>query len=475
MQVYLIHTKTMKVCLLMFYDDAIKNYGDINYAINKKYCEKYNIDIIVSHTNKYFRRHSAWARLPLILENIEHYDYLIWIDADALLYNDATNIIDIIKENIDYNFIFSNDIGNNNINTGIFIVKKSQYSIDFLHKWAYDNDLYVNNPYPGWWDQGVLIDMFNQNILDIKNNSVSFEYGILQHFYENELSGFSKKPLAFHLAGRSNEVRFNTFKKYFDSQRVVADDRGNYLFDIVIPVGPEDREIVTKQIEFTKKNIIGYRNIYLICYDPTITLDGCITINENIFPFTIDTVAKFHGKLSRNGWYLQQLLKLYAGIVIPNILDKYLVIDSDTFFLKPTTFIENGKCLYNYGTIYHKPYYDHMLALANIQDVTGIKSGICHHMMFETKYVKELIQLVETVHNDLFYNVFIKLATEINGSGASEYEIYFNYIFKNHSDQVTIRKLEWTDVKVFNITINTDCSVVPYVYLSYHWHMRESA
>jgi hypothetical protein len=191
---------------------VIKNYGDINYAINKKYCEKYNIDIIVSHTNKYFRRHSAWARLPLILDNIEKYDYLIWIDADALLYNNATNIIDIIKENIDYNFIFSNDVGNNNINTGIFIVKNSQYSIDFLHKWAYDNDLYVNNSYPGWWDQGVLIDMFNQNILDIKNNSVSLEYGILQHFYENELSGFSKKPLVFHLAGRSNEVRLHTFK-----------------------------------------------------------------------------------------------------------------------------------------------------------------------------------------------------------------------------------------------------------------------
>jgi len=464
----LIHTDKMKVCLLMFYDDVIKNYGDINYAINKKYCEKYNIDIIVSHTNKYFRRHSAWARLPLILDNIEKYDYLIWIDADALLYNDATNIIDIIKENIDYNFIFSNDIGNNNINTGIFIVKNTQYSIDFLHKWAYDNDLYVNNSYPGWWDQGVLIDMFNQNILDIKNNSVSLEYGILQHFYENELSGFSKKPLVFHLAGRSNEVRLHTFKKYFNTYF-------NPLFDIVIPVGPEDREIVTKQIEFTKKNIIGYRNIYLICYDPTITLEGCITINENIFPFTVDTVAKFHGKLSRNGWYLQQLLKLYAGIAIPNILDKYLVIDSDTFFLKPTTFIENGKCLYNFGTIYHKPYYDHMLALANIPDVTGLKSGICHHMMFETKYVKELIELVETTHHDLFYNVFIKLATEINGSGASEYEIYFNYILKNHGDQVMIRELEWRDVKVFNITINTDCSVVPYVYLSYHWHMRELA
>ena len=35
-------------------------------------------------------------------------------------------------------------------------------------------------------------------------------------------------------------------------------------FDIVIPVGPNDKSIIEQQIKYTKKNIIGYRNIYLI-------------------------------------------------------------------------------------------------------------------------------------------------------------------------------------------------------------------
>lgn len=244
-------------------------------------------------------------------------------------------------------------------------------------------------------------------------------------------------------------------------------------FDIVIPVGPNDISVIEDQIKYTRANVIGYRHIYLVSYDPSIQFDGCITIDENIFPFNLNTVAEKHSPQKRNGWYLQQLLKLYAGLVIPDIMTKYLVIDSDTFFLKPTTFVENGRCLYNYGTEIHPPYFQHMERLHPSFKKMVEQSGICHHMMFETKYVKELIELVETMHHDLFYNVFIKLATEINGSGASEYEIYFNYILKNHGDQVMIRQLEWTDVKVFNITINTDCSVVPYVYLSYHWHMRE--
>ena len=119
-----------------------------------------------------------------------------------------------------------------------------------------------------------------------------------------------------------------------------------YKFDIVIPVGPKDIDIINNQIKYTKKNIIDYRNIYLISCDDTLNIDGCITINEDIFPFNIETVVKFHGKNQKNKWYFQQLLKLYASYVIPGIMNTYLVIDSDTFFLKPTTFIQNNKCLY---------------------------------------------------------------------------------------------------------------------------------
>jgi hypothetical protein len=60
-------------------------------------------------------------------------------------------------------------------------------------------------------------------------------------------------------------------------------------------------------------------------------------------------------------------------------------------------------------------------------------------MIFETKYVDELITKIEQNHNDTFYNVFLKsvLECERDKSGASEYEIYFNYILQNHTDNIT--------------------------------------
>jgi hypothetical protein len=242
------------------------------------------------------------------------------------------------------------------------------------------------------------------------------------------------------------------------------------MFDIVIPLGPNDTAVIEKQLDYTKKNIIGYRRIYIVSHDPSITIDGCLTIDETIFPFTLQDVGKIHGINSRNGWYLQQLLKLYAGSIIPDILDQYLVIDSDTFFLKPTIFIQNSKCLYNMGTEYHKPYFEHMKRLHNsLHKVILTQSGICHHMMFETKYTKELIGLIETEHKKPFWNVFLEQVEESLRSsyysGASEYELYFNYMLIYHSDAIQLRKLKWDNVDKLDTSVNLD-------YISYHYYAR---
>ena len=54
------------------------------------------------------------------------------------------------------------------------------------------------------------------------------------------------------------------------------------LFDIVIPVGPNDVNVIGNMINTTKKNIIGYRNIYLVSYVPTIIFDDSLfTIQRN--------------------------------------------------------------------------------------------------------------------------------------------------------------------------------------------------
>jgi hypothetical protein len=243
------------------------------------------------------------------------------------------------------------------------------------------------------------------------------------------------------------------------------------MFDIVIPVGPNDYSIIHKQIEYTKKNIIDYNKIYLICKDPNISIDGCITISENIFPFDFLKVQELLDKNSVNGrlrvgWYLQQLLKLYCSFHIEGMLENYLIIDTDTFFLKPTTFInENGLPLYCFGDENHTPYFDHMNKLDKSFKKMKSESGICHHMFFQKKYIQEIFVIVEKNYNKPFWVVFLELVEKNQQSGASEYELYFNYMLQYHPDKIVIRGLRW---KNSSKLINHN----DYDYISVHHYER---
>lgn len=241
------------------------------------------------------------------------------------------------------------------------------------------------------------------------------------------------------------------------------------MFDVVIPLGPNDLQNIEKQIECTKTNVVGFRNIYIVTPIPDFVCTDCIIIDESIFPFA-DQIAIYHGKDKRNGWYLQQLIKLYAGFVIPRILDRYLVIDADTFFLNPTKFINSeNQCLYNFGREYHCHYFDHMQRLHLDLTRPYELSGICHHMIFETKFIKNLFKLVEKNEDKPFWVIFLeKVEPWLRhgfGSGASEYELYFNYVCKFHPDEIEVRELCWENVRMLDFTLELD-------YISYHHFMR---
>jgi len=247
------------------------------------------------------------------------------------------------------------------------------------------------------------------------------------------------------------------------------------MYDIVIPVGPNDSFLLIKQLGYTQTKCIGYRNIYVIAAAEVESFvpSPCIFINERIFPFNLTDLHTFANsdQSQRNGWYFQQLIKLYAGLVIPDILPRWLVIDADTFFLRPTSFIRDNKCLYANGTEYWPYYFHHMSRL-----IPGLKkvepiSGICHHMMFEQRFVKELMDLVEQNGNPFWITFLSKVGSEYKyggygGSGASEYELYFNYMLTFHRDEIILRPLKWTNVETFDLTLDYD-------YISYHYHMRK--
>ena len=170
------------------------------------------------------------------------------------------------------------------------------------------------------------------------------------------------------------------------------------MFDVVIPLGPNDVKRFGQQLEHTLKYVIGYRRIYVVAFDPAAITsyndyndsvdEQVIVVPESVFPFSKNTVSVYHGANSRNGWYFQQLLKMYAWNYLDGLLDRYLVVDADTFFVNPTRFeTTDGKCLYNFAREYHLPYFEHMARMSPVFTRTYELSGICHHMLFNKHYI----------------------------------------------------------------------------------------
>jgi hypothetical protein len=238
-----------------------------------------------------------------------------------------------------------------------------------------------------------------------------------------------------------------------------------YFFDIVIPLGPNDYSDIHNHIKHCKNNVKGHRNIYIITA-LDIQIDDCITVPENsTFPFTLKDISI---RPDRNGWYFQQLLKLYAYF-IPGILENYLVIDADTYFLRPTDFFENNIPLYGISGEHHLPYFSHLKLLNENLIRKNNYSGICHHMMFNATFLKEMKSFICPDENpeESFWKLFIDKVNPKELSGASEYELYFNYMLLFHPESIKVRPLQWTNKS--NIT-NYD--YLNYDYVSVHWYLR---
>lgn len=261
---------------------------------------------------------------------------------------------------------------------------------------------------------------------------------------------FLSENLAFGIEETGSSAAVQSSNKYFFSLEPV---------DVVIPC-------VEKDLPTLQLCIRGVRNYYknvrrIIIVSARKITDEAEWFPESRFPFSFrdvavhlcksEQVADQYLKMSKNrcGWYFQQLLKLYAPFVIPNISTNVLIVDADVVFLKPISFQDEiGNPILNVGKENNPPYFQHMNSL-----LPGLKreieeySGIYHCMLFQRSVLEDLFNEVESFHNDSFWKVFCNCVgpDQLYGSGASEYEIYFNFIISRMPD-VKISPLRWINV-----------------------------
>lgn len=129
--------KKYKIALLLIYDntDGTWDKGLMDRVIQNRqiYCQKHGYELIMANNMIDKSRPAAWSKLLAMkyyLSN-EDFDYIIYIDMDAIIMNDTIRIDQFVNlSNNSYDLIMSEDWSG--LNTGIWIARKSRWTIWFL-------------------------------------------------------------------------------------------------------------------------------------------------------------------------------------------------------------------------------------------------------------------------------------------------------------------------------------------------------
>ena len=130
-------------------------------------------------------------------------------------------------------------------------------------------------------------------------------------------------------------------------------------------------------------------------------------------------------ELKCRGWVLQQMIKFNAALHVPT--QDYLVLDSDTVFLRPQTFFRNGKSVLRYSDQYEL-LYNRSLELVFGHPRRFPVSFVTHHMLFNAAFVKELSHLIEQRFARPWWNAILQEVDSGHLISFSEYELYGHFV-----------------------------------------------
>jgi hypothetical protein len=248
----------------------------------------------------------------------------------------------------------------------------------------------------------------------------------------------------------------------------------NEKFDIVFLCHEKDLGVIKKSMEYAEKNIMGYRQMFIVSKENYFKDNpNLIFIDEARYPFDKKMIAE-HAPAGRAAWYYQQFLKLYFLFVAKKeTLENVLIIDADTMFIKKTKFFEGKTPLYNVDIGHHQPYYEILERLYGFGKQSVEYSGTTHHMLFQKKYMKEILTIRGKNKVNDFWEIVMNNINTKTESGFSEQDLYFNYMLKYHPKKIKIRKMNFMNFPYYNKFWISIFSFLRYNYLSSHEYLRK--
>ena len=216
------------------------------------------------------------------------------------------------------------------------------------------------------------------------------------------------------------------------------------LYDIVILLGPDRFEQLSRGIRLIKKHL-KHREIKVISssrFKNDIETLGAKYICEDelysglTFKNVETVIKKLMGDSHRTGWYFQQFLKMAYAYKCQDMY--YLIWDADTIPGRDIEFLSTkGKILFNMKNERHSPYFYTIDKLFNGQlkvfNRRINQSFISEGMLIKKEIMEKMLFDIEknsTIYGKFFWEKILYAIGEegLLKGGFSEFETYGNYL-----------------------------------------------
>jgi len=215
-----------KIAILTQYTNNIECYSKYTISINNEYAKKHWYDFIVHKweiENKSKKKFITWDKIDIIKKYLNYYEYIFWIDADAMIMNHDIKIEQFIT---DKNLIICSDNSNSwktdTLNAWTFILKNSIYSEQFLNKLfeIWDKECLLDK-FPA--EQWVIVYIYQNNLLNIKDNITVYPETTFNSSNPAHLL-YKEGQFILHMMSTDNNIRSEYFKKHYE------DLKNKYLY-----------------------------------------------------------------------------------------------------------------------------------------------------------------------------------------------------------------------------------------------------
>lgn len=151
-----------KIAVITYFNDAYSELGKITTSVMFSYCQHHGYDFICGRDENAAKgRSPLWSKIPLLTNNLSNYDWVVWIDSDAMPVNFSHKLEDFIDE--DYNMVLAHEHHMNPtrtcINTGVMFMKNCLDNLELLAgSWAQEEC--CGHP---WEDQFSVMEYLRKN------------------------------------------------------------------------------------------------------------------------------------------------------------------------------------------------------------------------------------------------------------------------------------------------------------------------